>query len=232
MELLDQAVAAYRSALEVYTRERQAQDLAMTQNDLGDALEDSLADLRSALEVRTKAYTRGAWVQTQNLLGDALWTLGNQLKGEEGLKRQQESVEAFRELMAYQPSDQSRFVLAHHLGGLAFNLVLNRQFADAQADCEKAQRLANEIGDGVQRNNREDLIFIQGNLAHALLFQGHYDEALAIYRQYWDKPLNGKTFGELTLGDFAAFDKAGLTHPDLSRMKQALGDSRSKSPNP
>jgi hypothetical protein len=65
------------------------------------------------------------------------------------------------------------------------------------------------------------LIFIQLNLAHALLFQGHYDEALAIYRQYWEKPLNKKTFGQITLEDFAAFDKAGLTHPDLSRMKQA-----------
>jgi hypothetical protein len=33
---------------------------------------------------------------------------------------------------------------------------------------------------------------IQMKLAHALLFQGHYDEALAIYRQYWDKPQEGK----------------------------------------
>jgi hypothetical protein len=79
----------------------------------------------------------------------------------------------------------------------------------------EAQRLANEIGDAVQKSDRDGLIFIQSNLAHALLFQGHYDEALAIYRQYWDKPLNGKTFGEVTLEDFAAFDKAGLTHPDV-----------------
>ena len=76
------------------------------------------------------------------------------------------------------------------------------------------------------------MIFIQQNLAHALLFQGHYDEALAIYRQNWDKPLQGKTFGEVTLEDFAAFDKAGLTNPDLSRMKQALSDLTSKSPSP
>jgi hypothetical protein len=47
---------------------------------------------------------------------------------------------------------------------------------------EAAQRLAGEIGDGVQKSDRDKLIFIQGNLAHALLFQGHYDEALAIYR--------------------------------------------------
>jgi len=75
------------------------------------------------------------------------------------------------------------------------------------------------------------LIFIQQNLAHALLFQGHYDEALTIYRENWNKPLHGKTFGEITLEDFATFDKAGLARPDLSRMKQALGDLGSNAPS-
>ena len=141
-------------------------------------------------------------------------------------------MEVLRDVMSYQPNDLSRYRLASALGGLAFNLVLSRQFAEAQTQCEEAQRLANEIGDGIQKTDRDDLIFIQQNLAHALLFQGHYDEALAIYRENWDKPLNGKTFGEITLENFAAFDKAGLTHPDLSRMKQALSDLTSKSPSP
>ena len=144
------------------------------------------------------------------------------MEGEEGLKRKREAVELLRDVVSYQPDDLSRYRLASALGDLAFDLVLNSQFAEAQTRCEEAQRLANEIGDGVEKTDRDNLIFIQQNLAHALLFQGHYDEALAIYRQYWDKPLNGKTFGEVTLEDFAAFDKAGLTHPDLSRMKQAL----------
>jgi tetratricopeptide (TPR) repeat protein len=162
-------------------------------------------------------------------LGNALWTLGNR---EEGLKRQRESVELFRQVVAYQPNDQSRYVLAYRLGSFGFNLVLNSQFAEAQTRCEEAQRLANEIGDGVQKSYRDNLIFIQQNLAHALFFQGHYDEALAIYRQNWEKPLNEKTFGEITLEDFAEFDKAGLTHPDLSRMKRKLGDFHSKAQSP
>jgi tetratricopeptide (TPR) repeat protein len=154
------------------------------------------------------------------------------LEGEEGLKTQRESVDLLREVASYQPDDLSHYRLASALGGLAFHLVLDSQFAEAQTRCEEAQRLANEIGDGVQKSDRDDLIFIQGNLAHALLFQGHYDEALAIYRQYWDKLLHGKTFAEVTLEDFAAFDKAGLTHPDMSRMKQALSDLTSKSASP
>jgi len=172
------------------------------------------------------------WVRTQNNLGIALWDHGDQLKGGEGLKRQRESVEAFREVMAYQPSDQSRLMLAQHLGDFAFNLVLNRQFAEAQTQCEEAQRLANVIGDGIQKTDRDDLILIQQNLAHALLFQGHYDEALTIYRENCNKPLHGESFGEITLEDFAAFDKADLTSPDLSRMKQALGDLGSETPSP
>ena len=87
-------------------------------------------------------------------------------------------------------------------------------------------------GDGIEKTDRDNLIFIQQNLAHALLFQGRYDEALAIYRRNWDKPLHGKTFGEITLQDFAAFDKAGLTDPDLSRMKQAVGDLGSSAASP
>ena len=148
------------------------------------------------------------------------------------MKRQRESVEVFREVMAYQPSDQSRLMLAQHLGDFAFNLVLNRQFAEAQTQCEDAQRLVNEISDGIQKTDCDNLVAIQQNLTHALLFQGHYDEALVIYRQYWDKPLMGKTFGESTLEDFTAFDKAGLKHPDLSRMKQALGELRSEASSP
>ena len=83
-----------------------------------------------------------------------------------------------------------------------------------------------------RKPRRNNWIFIQCNLAQTLLFQGHYDEALAIYRQNWEKPLLGKTFGEIALEEFAAFDKAGLTHPDLSRMKRALGDLRSKASRP
>ena len=130
--------------------------------------------------------------------------------------------------MSYRSDDQSRYRLASALGGLAFKLVLNRQFAEAQTRCEEAQKLANAIGEEVNKTDRDNLIFIQMNLAHALLFPGHYDEALAIYRQNWDKPLHRKTFGEVTQEDFAALEKAGLTHPDLSRMKQILGDSNSK----
>ena len=47
-ELLAQAVSAYRSALEVSTREQLPQDWAMTQNNLGIALRDQAARTEGA----------------------------------------------------------------------------------------------------------------------------------------------------------------------------------------
>jgi tetratricopeptide (TPR) repeat protein len=237
-KLFQDALGAYRSALEVYTRADLPQYWATTQNNLGDTLEElgtrsgadesrellqeAVAADRSVLEIRTRADLPQDWAITQNNLSDALGALGNQLAGEEGLKAERESVELLREVASYQADDQSRYRLASALGGLAFRLLLNSQFAEAQIRCQEAQRLSDLLGDGVEKTDRDNLIFIYKNLAHALLFQGHYDEALAIYRQFWDKPLNGRTFGELTLEDFAGFGKAGLTQPDLYRIKQTL----------
>jgi tetratricopeptide (TPR) repeat protein len=158
--------------------------------------------------------------------------LGQELQGNEGLQRLRESVAAYRQIVAWQPNDQSKYELAAALGSLAFSLVLNGQFADAQVSCEEAEALVQKIGEGIEKRERDDLVFIQGNLAHALLFQGHFDEALAIYRENWTKPLSGKTFGESALEDFASFDKAGLSGPYLSRMKKALAKLRSDGSSP
>jgi tetratricopeptide (TPR) repeat protein len=93
--LLAQAVAAYRSALEVYTRDTFPQDWATTQNNLGNALRDqagrtsgqagadllaqAVAAYRSALEVRTRATLPQDWATTQNNLAKALVATGDSL---------------------------------------------------------------------------------------------------------------------------------------------------------
>ena len=107
-------------------------------------------------------------------------TLLRQLEEKGGLEPRREAVELLREVQSYKDDDNSRYKLATALGNLAWELVLSRQFAEAQAHCEEAQGLVAKIGDGVEEEKRKDLIYIQGNLAHALLFQGQYEEALAI----------------------------------------------------
>ena len=96
--------------------------------------------------------------------------MGNHLEGEESLKRKREAVEllqdvveSLQDVVSYQPDDLSRYRLASALGSLAFYLVLDSQFAEAQARCEEAQSLANKIGDGVQKSDRDNLVFIQQN---------------------------------------------------------------------
>ncbi len=87
---LEEAVAAYRAALEERTRERVPLDWAATQNNLGTALCDARRagerhgaaggggrpPIGRRCEERTRERVPLDWATTQNNLGTALWTLG------------------------------------------------------------------------------------------------------------------------------------------------------------
>jgi hypothetical protein len=103
---LETAVAAYRAALEEWTRERVPLQWAMTQNNLGAALwtlgeresgtarlEEAVAAFRAALEERTRERVPLDWAMTQNNLGSALARLGER---ECGTARLEEAVGAYR----------------------------------------------------------------------------------------------------------------------------------------
>jgi tetratricopeptide (TPR) repeat protein len=103
---LEEAVAAYRAALEVHTRERVPLDWAMIHDNLGNALsrlgereagtdrlQEAVAAHRAALEVLTRERVPLDWAMTQNNLGAALQGLGER---EDGTQRLQEAVAAFR----------------------------------------------------------------------------------------------------------------------------------------
>ena len=102
---LEQAVDAYRAALEVTTRERVPLQWAATQNNLGTALktlgarEDGTQRLEQAVDAYRAAlghYARARpldWAMTQNNLGTALRTLGER---EDGTQRLEQAVDAYR----------------------------------------------------------------------------------------------------------------------------------------
>jgi tetratricopeptide (TPR) repeat protein len=74
----EEAVAAYRAALEVYSREKTPTEWVATQYDLGKALGNSpeaVAAFRAALEVYTPKGTPTEWIATQRNLGNALHAL-------------------------------------------------------------------------------------------------------------------------------------------------------------
>ncbi len=87
---LDYAIAAYRDALEEFTRERVPLQWAMTQNNLGTALstlgqresgtarlEEAVAAYRDALEEWTRERVPLQWATTQNNLNEVEALLEN-----------------------------------------------------------------------------------------------------------------------------------------------------------
>jgi tetratricopeptide (TPR) repeat protein len=109
---LNDAVTAYRGALEVYTRKDMPVGWATTQNNLGialrtlgelvggakglSALNEAVAAYRAALEVHTRKDMPANWALIQNNLGVALQTFGERAGGEEGLSALNEAVAAYR----------------------------------------------------------------------------------------------------------------------------------------
>ena len=103
---LEEAIDAYRTALEERTRERVPLDWAATQNNLGVALrslggreggterlEEAIDAYRAAFEERTRERVPLDWAATQNNLGNALQTLGER---ESGTERLEEAIDAYR----------------------------------------------------------------------------------------------------------------------------------------
>ena len=103
---LASAIAFYKKALAIWTREKVPLDWAMTQNNLGLALstlggresgtarlEEAVAAYRAALQERTRDKVPLQWAMTQNNLGTALGELGDR---ESSTARLEEAVAAFR----------------------------------------------------------------------------------------------------------------------------------------
>jgi tetratricopeptide (TPR) repeat protein len=103
---LGDAIAAYDDVLRLAPRDGVPLDWAMTQNNLGNALqtlgeresgtarlEQAVAAYRAALEERTRERVPLDWAMTQNNFGNALKVLGER---EGGMARLQEAVRAYR----------------------------------------------------------------------------------------------------------------------------------------
>ena len=103
---LEEAIAAFRAALEEATRQRVPLDWASTENNLGNALsafgeresgtarlEEAVVAYRAALEERTRERVPLQWAMTENNLGIALKQLGER---ESGTARLDEAVAAYR----------------------------------------------------------------------------------------------------------------------------------------
>jgi len=130
-----------------------------------------------------------------------------------------------------------------------------KQYESAVRDMQKAIALAPKKGDYYldlgwyqlfNRNPREAIAasltalklspakaaMIKTNLAHGYLFDNQFDKAKAIYLENTDTKLRDdeRTFGQVVLDDFAELEKAGITHPDMEKIK-ALMEIKYRSPD-
>ena len=96
------------------------------------------------------------------------------------------------------------------IGGLAYKLIVARQFASALESAEQTIALA------------PDMIWLCSNRAHALMFLDRSDEARALYLHYrgekdvWEQ----ESWEDFILGEFAQLRKARLTHPLMDEIEK------------
>jgi len=69
---------------------------------------------------------------------------------------------------------------------------------------------------------------IKVTLAHSYLFDNQFDKAKAIYLENKNARLRDeeRTFSQAVLDDFKELQEAGITHPDMEKIKALLTSER------
>ncbi|MEL6943231.1 MAG: tetratricopeptide repeat protein, partial [Bacteroidota bacterium] len=99
---------------------------------------------------------------------------------------------------------------ANQYGSLAWFYLFTKQFKAAETSAEKALDLSKETE------------WVNTNLALALLYQGKYKEAEAIYLRLKDKEYGEATYRETFLKDLEELEAAGVTHKDVKKVRRLL----------
>jgi tetratricopeptide (TPR) repeat protein len=105
------------------------------------------------------------------------------------------------------------------LGNLAWTAVVAQSYSEALDAAERATSLA------------PDLLWVKGDLAHALLFAGRADEAKQIYLANKGKVLRGTELWEAGIHkDFAFLRTAGVVDPSVSSLMTEIDSALSGTP--
>ena len=66
-------------------------------------------------------------------------------------------------------------------------------------------------------------MLIKGNLAHAYLFDNQFHKAKAVYLENRDAKIDDeRSFIQMVSDDFKELEEAGITHPDIQKIKALL----------
>jgi len=96
---------------------------------------------------------------------------------------------------------------------LARYQLFNRKPREAIAASLKALKLS-----------PEKAVVIKSKLADSYLFDSQFDKAKSIYLENKDAKLRDseRTFSQVVLDDFKELQEAGVTHPDMAKIKALL----------
>ncbi len=114
------------------------------------------------------------------------------------------------------------------------NAVSRSDFARADADLNKTyQSVLAKLGDPESKQKlketqrawvtSDDAVLIKGNLADAYLFDNQFDKAKALYLENQNAKISDeRSFIQMVLDDFKELQEAGITHPDIEKIKALL----------
>jgi len=229
-----EAIWAYREALKERTRERVPLQWAVTQNNLGAALqalgeresgteklEEAVAAFREALKERTRERVPLQWAATQNNLGAALATLGER---ESGTERLEEAVAAYRAALEEYTRERVPLQWAATQNNLGNALAT---LGERESGTERLEEAVAAYREALEEYRRERVplqwAMTQNNLGAALRTLGEresgterLEEAVAAYRE----ALEERTRERVPL-DWA------MTQNNLGAALQALGERES-----
>ena len=110
-------------------------------------------------------------------------------------------------------------------GSLLLSRAANRalfqgRFQDALDWSEEALEAATSDEEGKVAETK--ITYLYENYAHALLCLNKYEEALLVYRQYWDTVRNKKIFSESCWETLKKLEEAGIARKNVERLRQDL----------
>ena len=109
--------------------------------------------------------------------------------------------------------------LGSSYGSLSWYQLFEKQFANAEQSAQEALDPKT-----FKKNDGYDsaMVWVNTNLALALLYQGKYAEAEKIYLALKNQPYNKSTYKEAFLADLDELGKAGITHKDVEKIRILL----------
>jgi CHAT domain-containing protein/tetratricopeptide (TPR) repeat protein len=144
-------------------------------------------------------------VETLNKRSKDLFAAGHY---EEALAAAEEWAQAFQQSGNAKGKPEA---VASTLNAIAWRALFAKQFGKALEMAAKATEL------------QPASLSPQANYAHALMFLGRTEAAMAAYGKNKGKgEPKGRKWEDIVWKDFANFEKAGLTHPAMAQVREAL----------